>query len=265
MRNYSRLQDIPFCVQLFVFFFVFFNSLFGIFIRSALCPQDARADLPTRDWARQLVCACDSTVSTVLRHTCLPTRTGLDLEHRRHEAVQVRVADVAHRVVRRSRALGGELEREEPAVRALAPLQIHVRPVRDETLRDRVRRRWRDVLAESARGAHSSACKLDSVCALARVWVVAAERLAPSVTSDCTIDALRCVIGERNIRYPVGVAVAAEHNRVVDLMLRDVVEDAVAVGAVPVPGVEVDWRRRMSCEWSRRDVLTHRILRNRSG
>jgi hypothetical protein len=146
-----------------------------------LRPQNARVDLSTRDWARQLVCACDSTVSTVPRHTCLPTRTGLDLEHRRHEAVQVRVADVAHRVVRRSRALGGELEREEPAVRALAPLQIHVRPVRDETLRDRVRRRWRDVLAESARGAHSSACELDSVCALARVWVVAAERLAPSL------------------------------------------------------------------------------------
>jgi hypothetical protein len=63
-----------------------------------------------------------------------------------------------------------------------------------------------------------------------------------SVTSDRAIDALRGVIGERNIGYPVGVAVAAEYDRVADLMLRDVVEDAVAVGAVPVPGVEVNWR-----------------------
>ena len=61
-------------------------------------------------------------------------------------------------------------EREEAAVRALAPLQVRVHA--DEHLRDLVRVRGADPRTEGGRGRHGRARELDADRALARNWVI---------------------------------------------------------------------------------------------
>ena len=78
--------------------------------------------------------------------------------------------DVLHRVVRRGDGAQRDLEREEAAVRALAPLQVGV--ARDERARDRVRGSGCDPRAERGRRRDGRARELDADRAVAGHRVV---------------------------------------------------------------------------------------------
>jgi hypothetical protein len=101
-----------------------------------------------------------NTISSRSQHRS-PERTSFNLEYSRSEAVEIGVADVVHGVVRRDCTLRRDFEREEPAVRALTPLQISV--VGNQQLRDRVCRARQDALSKGAGRSDSCASELDTV------------------------------------------------------------------------------------------------------
>lgn len=96
-------------------------------------------------------------------------RTSLNIEHSTRKAIQVRITDVPHRVVRRLDVLRVDRQREEPAVRALAPLQVVVDL--DQLGGDYVGSCGPDV-PEGRAGGHGCPCELDADGAFAGDWVV---------------------------------------------------------------------------------------------
>jgi hypothetical protein len=86
--------------------------------------------------------------------------TRLNLEYSGREPIQVGVADIVHRIVRRCQELGRDSQRKEATVRALAPLQVCID--RNELLGEDIRCRRANVGSEGTWRRDCSACELDA-------------------------------------------------------------------------------------------------------
>ncbi len=173
-----------------------------------------------------------------------------------HSPKRAILTDVPHSVIRRRGGLCIERERKEATVRAFTPLQVHV--ISHVVARDFVGGVRQDTGTKGRCGRHCRAGKLNTDSAVPGEGVVSEGALdafkagmfgeawytyvivslgPAACTHEIHCPAFRVTMLTGEVAGPIRMRISCEDNRVTDLVVVEMIKDAVAVRAVAIPGI----------------------------